>query len=59
MVNEPGIVAGSVINSDNRAVIPLSALYSHMLIAGATRSGKTTTVKKIVKARMIEGFLHW
>lgn len=49
MVNEPGIEAGSVINSANQAVIPLSALYSHMMIAGATRSGKSTTVKKIVK----------
>ena len=48
-INEPGITIGHVVNSFIPAVIPLSTLYSHMLISGATRSGKTTTVKKIVK----------
>lgn len=44
-----GITIGSIVDSSVPAVIPLSALYSHMLISGATRSGKTTTVKGIVK----------
>ena len=48
-IRESGITIGSFVNSSVPAVIPLSALYSHMLIAGATRSGKTTTVKEIVK----------
>lgn len=48
-VREEGIALGSLLNSNNQSVIPLSALYSHMFISGATRSGKTTTVKKMVK----------
>ena len=48
-IKDSGIAIGSFINSSVSAVIPLSALYSHMLITGATRSGKTTTVKGIVK----------
>ena len=54
-IRELGINIGSVINSSVPAVIPLSALYSHMLISGATRSGKTTTVKKIVKGLYDKG----
>lgn len=48
-IRESGIAVGSFVNSSVPAVIPLSALYSHMLITGATRSGKTTTVKGVVK----------
>lgn len=48
-IREAGIVIGSLVNSSIRSVLPLSALYSHMMITGATRAGKTTTVKKIVK----------
>lgn len=48
-IKDIGITIGSIVDSSVPAVIPLSALYSHMLISGATRSGKTTTVKKIVK----------
>lgn len=48
-IEDPGIIIGSIVDSTVPAVIPLSALYSHMLVSGATRSGKTTTVKRIVK----------
>lgn len=48
-IKDLGIAIGTIVDSSVPAVIPLSALYSHMLISGATRSGKTTTVKRIVK----------
>lgn len=48
-VEESGIAVGDFVSSSVPAVIPLSALYSHALVSGATRSGKTTTVKRIVK----------
>lgn len=54
-VTDNGINVGAVNGSANEAVIPLSALYSHTFVTGATRSGKTTTVKKIIKSLYDKG----
>ena len=48
-VSGDAISLGTVPNVGISAAIPMSLLYSHMFITGATRSGKTTTVKRIVK----------
>lgn len=43
-----GINIGRIINSSYKAVIPFSNLCAHMFVAGASGSGKSTTVKKVL-----------
>lgn len=40
---------GTIHGENVGASIPISSLYSHTFVTGATRTGKTTTVKKIIK----------
>lgn len=47
-VHAQGIELGTIANSSARSVIPFSALHSHAFVTGATETGKTTTVKKIL-----------
>lgn len=47
-IEEAGVTIGDVYDSSYRAVLPFSALHSHMFISGATETGKTTTVKRIL-----------
>ena len=47
-IRAAGVEIGNVCNSSYKAVIPYSSLHSHAFISGATESGKTTTVKKIL-----------
>lgn len=46
--SEPGVECGVIVDSTYPAAIPLPAMYSHTFISGATGSGKTTTVKKLL-----------
>ncbi len=45
---ERGAELGEVCRSGWKAVVPFSALHAHALVAGATDTGKTTTVKKLL-----------
>lgn len=47
-IESVGVEIGTVYNSKSKAVIPFSALHSHVCVSGATETGKTTTVKKIL-----------
>lgn len=47
-VESAGVEIGTICNSNFKAVIPFSALHSHAFVSGATETGKTTTVKKIL-----------
>lgn len=47
-IEADGVKIGTIYNSHSPAVIPFSALHSHVFISGATETGKTTTVKKIL-----------
>lgn len=53
--NQEGVEIGTVKNSGRKAVIPYAALHSHAFITGATETGKTTTVKKILKGLYTSG----
>lgn len=45
---QSGIRLGKQIGSGSDAVIPFSSIRSHVFVSGATETGKTTTVKKIL-----------
>lgn len=47
-VHAQGIELGTIADSSTRSIIPFSALHSHAFVTGATETGKTTTVKKIL-----------
>ncbi len=50
VISDDAISIGTLEETSTPATIPMTSLYSHMFITGATRSGKTTTVKRIIKA---------
>lgn len=54
-VSEPGIVLGKIKNHSMDAMIPFSALHAHMFITGATETGKTTTIKKLISKLYVRG----
>lgn len=45
---EPGVKLGKICNSSYLARIPFSSMRSHTFVSGATDTGKTTSVKKIL-----------
>lgn len=47
-LNTGGVGLGSIKKSHETAIIPYTALHSHAFVTGATETGKTTTVKKIL-----------
>ena len=47
-IAEDGVELGPIYGSNTKSVIPFSALQAHALVAGATTTGKTTTLKKLL-----------
>lgn len=47
-IDSDGVTLGSLCGSRAKAVIPFAALHAHTFVAGATETGKTTTVKRIL-----------
>ncbi len=47
-IESDGIKLGTICGSRAKAVIPFASLHAHTFVAGATETGKTTTVKKIL-----------
>lgn len=52
---EVGIRVGSEVNSRNAVTIPLKSLHSHAFVTGATETGKTTTVMRIISELYAQG----
>ena len=48
-VTDAGVEVGHIMETGAPAMIPFNALYAHTAVFGATNTGKTTTVKRILQ----------